>query len=191
MRFDGGFDRKLSFFILLICLCICAPVRAQVVSVAQINGTVKDPSEALLPGVEIKVTQTETGYSRTAVSNETGTYTLPNLPVGPYRLEASLPGFKTYVQTGIVLQVNSNPTIPVVLSLGAVTETIQVEANAAMVETNSNSVGQVIDQQRVIDLPLNGRNVTQLVTLSGGAVDVGSNLNLVSNKTYPGSSAFF
>jgi Carboxypeptidase regulatory-like domain/TonB dependent receptor len=191
MRLDRLPHYNLSIFVFLICLAVCIPVTAQVVSVAQINGTVKDPSDALLPGVEVKVTQTETGYTRTVVSNETGTYTLPSLSVGPYRLEASLPGFKTYVQTGIVLQVNSNPTIPVVLTLGAVTETIQVEANAATVETNSNSVGQVIDQQRVIDLPLNGRNVTQLVTLSGGAVDVGSNLNLVSNKTYPGSSAFF
>jgi Carboxypeptidase regulatory-like domain len=79
MRFDHF---KSNIFAFLICVFVCGPLGAQVVSVAQINGTVKDQSDALLPGVEIKVTQTETGYTRT-VSNETGTYTLPNLPVGP------------------------------------------------------------------------------------------------------------
>jgi carboxypeptidase family protein len=77
--------------------------------VAQISGTVKDSSAAVLPGVEIKVTQIETGVNRTTVTDETGSYALPNLTVGPYRFEASLPGFSTYAQTGIVLQVNSNP----------------------------------------------------------------------------------
>ena len=71
---------------------------------AQLSGTVKDPSGAVLPGVEVSVTQTATGAKRTTVTDETGNYVLPNLPIGPYMLEASLPGFKTYVQSGIVLQ---------------------------------------------------------------------------------------
>ena len=70
---------------------------------AQISGTVKDQSGAVLPGVEITVTQTATGAKRTAVSNETGNYVLASLPLGPYMLEAALPGFRTYVQSGIVL----------------------------------------------------------------------------------------
>src|SRR3954469_8015594 len=78
-------------------------LRAQ--STAQISGTVKDQSGAVLPGVEITATQTDTGVARTAVTNETGSYVLPNLAVGPYRLEAALPGFRTYAQTGVVLQV--------------------------------------------------------------------------------------
>src|SRR5438128_9939165 len=73
---------------------------------AQISGTVRDQSGAVLPGVEVTVRQTDTGAIRTAVSNETGTYILSNLPIGPYRVEAALPGFRTFVQTGIVLQVN-------------------------------------------------------------------------------------
>src|SRR5690348_11329060 len=94
-------------FVVLTCLLICASAWAQTGSVAQINGTVKDSTGAVLPGVEVKVTQTETGFNRAAISSETGAYTLPSLPVGPYKLEASLPGFKTYAQTGIVLQVAS------------------------------------------------------------------------------------
>ena len=142
---------------------------------AQISGTAKDQSGAVLPGVEISVTQTDTGIGRSTVSNETGSYALPNLPVGPYRLEASLPGFRTYVQTGIVLQVNSSPVINAVLQVGQVSEQVEVQANAAQVETRSAGVGQVVETQRILDLPLNGRNVTDLIPLSGAAVqtDVG------------------
>src|SRR5437667_9498509 len=94
-------------------LCLCSSI-AWAQSTAQISGTVTDQSGAVLPGVEITATQADTGVARTTVSNETGAYVLPNLAVGPYRLEASLPGFRTFAQTGIVLQVNSNPGINIV-----------------------------------------------------------------------------
>src|SRR5438552_17963547 len=134
--------------VVLIALLMCASVWSQAVTVAQINGSVKDQSEALLPGVEVKVTQTETGYNRTVVTDETGRYTIPNLPVGPYRLEASLPGFRTYVQTGSVLQVNSNPTIPILLAVGQVTEPVEVDANAVQVEPVTAGVGDVAASRR-------------------------------------------
>src|SRR5262245_28684360 len=90
---------------MLVFALTCSDIWAQ--ATAQISGTARDQSGAVLPGVEIKVTQTETGISRDTITNETGAYVLPNLALGPYRLEASLPGFRTYAQTGIVLQVNS------------------------------------------------------------------------------------
>src|SRR5262245_59426072 len=93
----------------LLFLLMCNVVLAQ--STAQMSGAVKDQTGAVLPGVEITATQTDTGLARTAVTDETGSYILTNLPVGPYRLEATLPGFRTYVQTGIVLQVGGNPVI--------------------------------------------------------------------------------
>src|SRR5688500_4133885 len=131
---------------------------------AQISGTVRDQSGAVLPGVEVTATQTDTGISRSTITNETGSYTLPNLAVGPYRLEAGLPGFRTFAQTGIVLQVNSNPVVNPVLEVGQITESIEVQANAALVETRSTSVGQVIENERILELPLNGRQVTDLIT---------------------------
>src|SRR4029453_2409737 len=98
----------------------------------------------------------------------------------PYRFEAALPGFRTYVQTGIVLQVNANPTINAVLEVGKVSEQVEVGADAALVETRSTGVGQVMDNVRVLEMPLNGRQVTDLIILSGAAVGGG---NQMTNRT--------
>src|SRR5262245_33874622 len=167
---------KRMVFTLSVVLCIsliaCAGAWAQ--ATAQISGTATDQSGAILPGVEIKMTQTETGIARTALTNETGSYVLPNLAVGPYRLEAALTGFRSYVQTGIVLQVNTSPVINVVLQVGQVAEQVEVQANAALVDTSTETVGSVIENERVLELPLNGRNVTDLIVLAGGAVDQSS-----------------
>jgi hypothetical protein len=155
---------------LLISVLSCSTAWAQ--ATAQISGAVRDQSSAVLPGAEVTATQTETGIVRNTISNETGSYVLSNLPLGPYRLEVSLPGFRTFVQTGIVLQVNSNPVINAILEVGQVTEQVEVQANAALVETRTVGVGQIMEQERILELPLNGRNVTDLITLGGGAVDV-------------------
>jgi len=95
--------------VLLVSTMTCTSVWAQ--ATAQISGTVRDQSGAVLPGVEVTATQTATGIARNAVTNETGSFVLPNLPLGPYRVEAALTGFRTFVQVGIVLQVNSSPVI--------------------------------------------------------------------------------
>jgi hypothetical protein len=146
----------------------CGSVWAQ--ATAQISGAVQDQSGAVLPGAEITATQIDTGVIRTTITNETGSYALPNLPLGPYKLEASLPGFRSFVQTGIVLQVGSNPTINIGLQVGQVSEQVEVQANTALVETRSLSVGQVMETARIVELPLNGRNAQELLLLSGGAV---------------------
>jgi carboxypeptidase family protein len=171
--------------VVAVVLAMVGGLYAQNVNVASLTGAIKDQSGAVLPGVEVKVTQTETGLTRDAVSDETGSYALPTLPVGPYRLEAALPGFRTYVQTGIILQVGSNPTVNVVLQVGQVSEQVEVTADAAMVETRSTGVGQVITNQNVLELPLNGRNVTELLMLSGAATNTYQGGNFTSNRQYP------
>src|SRR5436309_5826826 len=95
--------------VLFLVIFGCAGLWAQ--ATAQISGTARDSSGAVLPGVEITATQTDTGIARTTVTNETGSYVLPSLPLGPYKLEAALSGFRTFVQTGLLLQVNSNPVV--------------------------------------------------------------------------------
>ncbi len=149
---------------------------------AQINGSVTDTTGAVLPGVEITVTQTETGIGRTVLSNETGAYVLVNLPLGPYRLEGGLPGFQTFVETG-TLQVNDRRVSNVVLEVGQVTQTIEVQANAALVETRNVAIGQLIENERILALPLDGRNIQSLITLNGAAVDMGDS----GNRFFPGS----
>jgi hypothetical protein len=143
---------------------------AQVGSTAQITGTVRDASGAVLPGVDVTAVQTDTGFRRSAVTETNGLFVLSNLPVGPYRLEAMLSGFRSFQQTGIVLQVNANPEINVTLSLGEITETVSVQGATPLVETRSPGIGQVVENERIEALPLNGRNPVDLITLAGAAV---------------------
>jgi hypothetical protein len=153
---------------------VVSVVAAWAQATAQINGTVADPSGGVLPGATVTAIQTDTGLRREVVTDQTGSYTLTNLPVGAYRLEVVLSGFRTYVHTGIVLQVNGNPVIPMTLQLGEIGETITVTSSTPLVETRNPAVGQVINNAQVEALPLEGRNVASLVVLAGGAVDTGN-----------------
>ena len=150
-------------------------------AVSQITGTARDQSGAAVPGVQITATQTDTGVTRTATTDEGGNYILPNLPLGPYKLEATKMGFQNFVQIGIELQVNSAPNVPVTLAVGDVTQTIEVEANANQVETEKLGVGTVMETQRVLELPLNGRNATDLISLSPGSIQTGTSTSYGMN----------
>src|SRR5207237_8458349 len=97
---------------------------------------------------------------------ENGFYLRTNLPIGPYRLEASLPGFRTFAQTGIVLEVNASPTLNVVMEVGQVSEQVEVQANAVQVETRNAGVGTVMENTSILELPLNGRNMIDLVSMT-------------------------
>ena len=141
---------------------------------AQLSGTVRDESGAVLPGVTVTVTQTDTGLVRTAVTDDTGGYLLTNLPTGPYRLEVALQGFKTYVQTGIVLQVGGTPTVNAVLGVGALEESVTVEAATPLVDVRSAGISTVVDNEAILELPLQGRQVTDLIVLAGAAVQTGT-----------------
>ena len=160
-------------------------VQGQAGSTAQISGTVRDESGGVLPGADVTVTQTETSFTRSVITDENGNYTLPNLPIGPYRLQVTLSGFRSYQQTGIVLTVAANPTINVTLPLGDLTETVSVEAAAPLVETRSPSIGTVIENEQVEELPLNGRNPVELIQLAGAAVNQGSS----SSRSMQGGQA--
>jgi hypothetical protein len=156
-----------SVLLLLLTSSIASPQQG---STAQISGTVKDTQGGVIPGADVTATQIETGFKRTVVTDSTGAYTLTNLPIGPYKLDGTLPGFKSYSRTGIVLQVNASPTINIELSLGAVQETVQVVAETPLVETRNMGVSQVMDNKRILDLPLNGRNPADLIQFMPGVV---------------------
>ncbi len=171
-----------------IAVCFAPRAGAQAVAVAQVSGVVADPSGSPVPGAQVKMTETEMQFVRTTLTDSQGRYTLPNLPVGPYRLEVAAQGFKRYAQSGIVLEVGNNVQINVGMQLGALSEHVEVSAQAGMVETTENSVSQVIDERRIVDLPLNGRQPTQLILLSGAAMttpggDLRGSKNFYSSTT--------
>src|SRR5215471_11663428 len=147
----------------LVLLLTGANAWAQAGATAQISGTVKDSSGGVLPGVDVAVTQTDTGLKRNAITDADGAYVLPNLPPGPYRLDATLQGFRTYTQTGIVLQVGASPVVNIAMAIGQVAETVTVTGTTAVVETRNLGVGQVMDNKRIMELPLNGRNAADLL----------------------------
>jgi carboxypeptidase family protein len=156
----------------LMLLVASGVVRAQ--ATAQLSGRVTDESGAVLPGVTITVTHTDTGATRTVVTDDQGVYLFTNLPTGPYRLEAMLSGFRTYVQTGIVLQVAGAPVINAVLAVGSLEETLSVEAAAPLVDVRSAGISDVVENARITELPLQGRQVTDLIVLAGSAVQTGT-----------------
>jgi hypothetical protein len=172
--------------LVIVTLAVAVPVLSQSTAVVQIVGVVMDPQGLGIPAAEVKAIQTETGFVRTAASGSDGHYILASLPVGPYRIEVTSEGFKSHVQRGVVLQVNTNPTINIELEIGAVTQAIEVTAGVTMTETQEVSVSQVIDNTRILDMPLNGRQVTELVLLSGAAV-VPPSRGIVSSKNHPSS----
>ena len=171
---------------LLVCAMSVGVTWAQSQAFSQIQGTVQDASGSPVPAAQVKATQTDTGVSREATTGNDGAYVLPNLPIGPYRLEVSKAGFTTYVQTGIVLQVATNPTVDIALKVGNVSEQVQVEANAALVETQATGVGNVMENRRIVELPLNGRVATDLIQFTAGAIPQG----VAGNGGYPGTQQF-
>jgi hypothetical protein len=161
---------------------------AQTVAVAQISGIVSDPTGAAIAGAQVKATQTATHLVRQVVTDSNGGYVLPALPVGPYQVEVAAPGFKNYVQSGIVLEVGNSVTVNVSMPLGAVTESVEVTAQANMVQTKDSTISQVVDERRIVDLPLNGRQPTQLVLLAGAALTAPSG-DTVSSKNFYSSTS--
>ena len=166
--------------VVLSLLLVTAVVRAQ--GTAQLNGKVSDESGAVLPGATVTATQTDTGAIRTAVTDETGAWVIQSVPLGPYKLEIALQGFRTYVQTGIVLQVNASPVINAVLGLGNLAETVTVIAGAPLVDVRTAGLRDVVEQKRIVELPLQTRQVTDLIALAGAAVNTGRVSTLSSSN---------
>jgi len=157
-----------------------APAWAQ--STAQLSGRVTDESGAVLPGATITVAQIDTGFTRSDVTDANGAYVLSNLPVGPYRLEVALQGFRTHVQTGIVLRVGASPVLNAVLAVGALEESVTVQGAAPLVDVQSSGISDVVQNEEILALPLNGRNAAELVVVSGAAVQI----TTAPNRAVPG-----
>jgi hypothetical protein len=152
---------------ILLTVVFCPVARSQV---AEISGHITEQSGGAVPAAEVKVVGINTQFTRITQTDSQGAYVLPNLPVGPYSLHVSASGFKEYAQSGIVLQVGNSVELNVRLEIGALSEKVEVTAGVNMVQTKDSTVAEVIDHQRIVDLPLNGRQVTQLMFVAGAAV---------------------
>jgi hypothetical protein len=135
-----------------------------------IRGTVIDPSGAIVQAATVTAKQIETGLTREAVTDRQGEYILVELPIGHYQLEIQAKGFQRYLQQGISLDVNETATVGIHLKLGSETQQVEVNANAALVQTTVSSLGQTVMEHEILDLPLDGRNFSQLGLLQPGIV---------------------
>lgn len=156
-------------FLLLLLVC---PIRAQAPS-GEISGVVVDASGSPVPGVRITLVNQATNATRDVTTNGEGIYVLPVIPPGTYRLKAELSGFRSVERRDIELQVGSANRIPITLEIGDVSEVVQVAGRAPLLQTETASIGTVIDNRTIVALPLNGRNYLQLASLIPGATTNG------------------
>ena len=170
-------------FLFAISLLMSPSTRAQV-GTASIAGTVEDSSGAVIKGAQVKATQTDTQVVHTTTSGDDGAFTIPLLPVGSYVLDVQFAGFQPYKQTGIVLTVGQVASVNLQLKPGSVSQTVEVTANAQIVETTQSNSSTLVDNAQVEGLPLNGRNPATLVYLTGGATNPVEN-NVISNTGSP------
>jgi outer membrane receptor protein involved in Fe transport len=161
--------RRRSLACLLLTVFAGLEVVAQQIT-GSLRGTVVDPSGAVVQSAAVNAQQTETGLTRTAFTDRDGAYVLVELPIGHYQIRAEAKGYQKYLQEGISLDVNQTATVNVHLKLGAETQLVEVKADAQLVQSTVSSLGQTVMEREILDLPLDGRNFSQLGTLQPGVV---------------------
>ena len=162
-----SYQRLSAAYAFLVLLVLAAPPLWGQGSVT-IFGAVTDSSEAVIPGASVTVTNQETGLTRTVETDASGDYLVGQLPIGVYTVRVESAGFKTFSQTDIQVQVDDNRRVDVTLEVGEVTETVTVAAEATQVDTRSGTLREVVDSERIVELPLNGRNPVELQYLVAG-----------------------
>ena len=147
---------------MVLAVLALAPAAAWAQATGSLSGLVTDDSGAVMPGVTVTVTSAATTQARTVVTGPDGFYSVPLLPPGRFQVKATLAGFKTVIRDAITVEVESTSRVDLKLPVGAVEENVTVSNDAPLVETSSATLGVVIEQKKIVDLPLNGRNFTQL-----------------------------
>jgi hypothetical protein len=166
----AGLAKLLCFLAAIFLLCSQCPAQ---IATAELEGNILDASGAAVPNATVTATNVGTAIAHKTVSGKNGEYVLTDLPPGDYTLTVEAPGFRKLEQTGVSLQVNQQARLDLPLQVGQAAETVSVTGHPPLLESESSSVGTVINQQLVNELPLNGRNFVQLATLSPGVTGVG------------------
>lgn len=171
--------------VVLLILGTAFAAQAQVTT-ADVRGTIMDEQGAAVAGADVSITNAQTGLSRSMKSGSDGGYSFTELPLGTYNIHVTHPGFKAETQTGVALHVNDSLVLNVSLRIGAISETVSVEASPVAVETTSGELTGLIGANQVSELPLNGRNFMQLITLVPGVAP--AEAFSVTNKGLKGAS---
>jgi outer membrane receptor protein involved in Fe transport len=161
----------------LVLALLCSTASYGQLSTASVNGIVRDPSGSSVPQAVVVLKNVDTGVERQTISNEAGNYVFLNVPPGSYTLEASKPGFRTNRLNPFTLVVNQTATFDFALQVGSVEQSVTVEAIGAEVQSSTAELGAAVTQKQVVDLPLNGRNFTQLLSLTPGVSPVSVSQN--------------
>ncbi|MCU1315665.1 MAG: TonB-dependent receptor, plug, partial [Candidatus Acidoferrum typicum] len=168
-----------------------APLFSHGQGLGSVVGRVTDPAGAAVAGAQITVTQEGTGFSRSAMSDPEGLYVIPSLQPAIYNLTVEAKGFSTSKESGVTLLADQTLTVNVSVKLGVTTEVVTVTGNALQVDTATSTLKQVIEQQRISELPLNGRNAAQLTLLVAGAVNSpNGGADQGATKTFPGAVTY-
>jgi hypothetical protein len=162
--------KKLLF--LLISLAVLAAVATAQIQNGQFTGTVLDPSGAAIPNATVRVVNTATNYSVTATTNQTGLYNARELPPGSYKITAEATGFRTSANTGVTLHAGNIERVDFKMEVGQASQTIEVSGEAAAVQTDDSKLANTVTSTQIQGLPLNGRNVYDLMQLAPGAMSV-------------------
>ena len=181
-------NRTVANLLLVIGLICCpsSPLLAQQ-NAATIIGAVTDPSGAAISGAKISALNESTGFTRSAESDASGSFVIPLVPIGTYRITGESIGFKMFSRKGVELQLNQSVRITIEMQVGSVAESIEVGAQTPLVDTTSSAGGEVVDRKRIVELPLNGRNPLQLATLLPG-VTVSNNPVALTSGNRGGNS---
>src|SRR5438445_9976029 len=168
-RFSKRFGRSVVLLVGILALAGFLPNRlAGQFTTATLSGNVTDQSGAAIPDAKVTVLNADTGFTQTVTTGPAGDYLFSRLPIGKYKLTVEKEGMTTYVQSGIELAVSQTATQKVVMSVGAVSQQVTVTGDTSLVTTQSAAISQVVNQRQIVDLPLDGRQVQQLVFLSAG-----------------------
>ena len=184
--------QKVTYVSVITLLLFCPlqnVLRADVT--ASILGNARDASSAPMPNVKVTVSDVNTNFTRSTVTDSSGEYRFLSLPIGSYTVQAELSGFQTFIADKIELTVDQQRRLDIVMQVGSLQQKIEVTANAVQVETTATQLGQVIDNKQMLGLPLNGRSYIDLLTIQGGVAPQASSTGNVAVNGQRGSSNSF
>jgi hypothetical protein len=176
-------------FVVAALLSAVAGLRAQIAGTASIQGTITDPTNAVVANATITLTNEATQIKHTSVSDSSGVYLFPNVPIGKYDLTVSAAGFKTYQQRGIVLEVGSSIAVNPSLSIGTASQSVEVQAEGLALQTEDATLKSTVDSKTMTEMPLNSRQMTDLVKIQGGAVFANEGSDQTGSKSFFSSQA--